>query len=219
MSDLTFPQGPDLTVTALSLAVDHRARPQIMRGLAPVLPADAAAADPAALRALLHQFGRVLRQYREAWRMAGVVKLGTMQPEEAEHRYRGLLAELSARGSKERLQELPSGADPVSVVTCAVASRDELIDIRDVADRERVRASLEVYSWVSQWPMVAAAVVWTPPQDNTSLAAAAASMLFPELVPLHGVTFQDQRHCSVCGSPQFALFSRCSRCGASAAAS
>lgn len=217
-----------MDVTAISLALDARARPFVQERLA-ALARSGATGTPSGLARLCREAASLLLTVERAWLYAGAKNYRPMSPPQAERGFRALAADYRSRfrhevvraedgqlreaDAPEQRARAEEGAGVV-VVTLIVAARSELRDLTDTRDAAQIRSALTALRQISAGQLVALEVIWSPAEENDRMSTAELAPLYPELALLDESTVAGRVFCPSCRAPYAAELLRCPHCGA-----
>jgi len=215
-------------ITALTLAIDWRARARVQQGLETM----AKRGDPNSKNGrsrLLQETVRLLRDSRISWLYASIRNFRPMSQSSAQGIFSNLALDARARfstdvirsdsdGVHERapaaLRARPEEGPGVVVVTLLVASRRELADVRHADDAGSVDELLAIAAGVSRSDLIAIEVVWSPAADHDRLSTAELEALYPELARLAERSIGGRIFCGYCAGPYPEELPKCVHCGA-----
>ncbi|NOY93121.1 MAG: DUF1517 domain-containing protein [Deltaproteobacteria bacterium] len=218
----------NMDVTAISLALDARARPFVQDRLAK-LARSGATGTPGGLARLCREAASLLLSVERAWLYAGAKNYRPMSPPQAESGFRGLATDYRSRfrhevvraeGGQLRAADAPEQraraeeGEGVVVVTLIVAARCELLDLTNARDAGQIRLALTALSQLTTRQLVALEVVWSPAEENDRMSTAELEPLYPELGKLDESTMAGRIFCPSCHAPYAAELPRCPHCGA-----
>jgi len=222
------PMWGNMDVTAISLALDARARPFVQESLTK-LAKSGATGTPSGLASLCREAAKLLITVERAWLYAGAKNYRPMSPPQAESGFRGLVADYRSRFRHEVVRAeggtirsadaseqhaRPEEGEGVVVVTLIVAARVELIDLTNPRDAGQIRGALNALAQLTVSQLVALEVVWSPAEENDRMSTAELEPLYPELGKLDESTVAGRIFCASCHAPYAAELPRCPQCGA-----
>jgi len=217
-----------MDVTALSIAVDWRARAHVQQAL-DTLARRANTGTSAGLHHALTETLRLVREVRLAWLYAGVQNAQPMRPSDAEQHFRRWSQDARSRFRHElvrnadgstKLEETPEvrareeEGEGVVVVTLVVAARKVIPDIHHAEDARRLDHALAALSQVSVSELAAIEVIWSPSAANDRMSTAELAVLYPELVRIAEASIGGRVFCNYCSGPFAQELPRCPHCGA-----
>jgi uncharacterized membrane protein len=217
-------------MTAISIAIDWRAREQIQRKLE-ALAKSGATSSKAGLTTMLHETVIELRRAELAWLYAGAVSTPPTSMSNAEQLFRTVTNNMRSRFRHEVVRnaagQVIEGAAPemtarasegkgVVVVTLAVAARCEIPDVTQATNANELRAVLTTLGAMTPTDLVALEVIWSPAEDNDRMSTAELEAIYPELRKIREATISGRVFCGYCSGPFAAELDRCPHCGAPA---
>lgn len=213
-------------VSALSIAIDWRARKTVQRALSMLRDGrgdyrGGGKATRAELIELLHATANVLREHRVAWLYAGGRDVPPASLEIARGRFNEMVADLRSRYRHElRDDEAPALADPrpeegegVVVVSLVVAARGDLLGLRSATDAHSVELHLNRLGNAGL-ELQAFEAIWSPAAERDRMSTAELEVLYPELQKLDEASQAGRVFCSHCDAPYAGELESCPACGA-----
>jgi uncharacterized membrane protein len=217
-----------IDVSAISLAIDWRARAQLQARLAE-LARTGDTGTPGGLATLLHETVVELRRCEVSWLYAGAVNASPAPPAIAEGTFRRVAQDMrsrykldvvAARDGAVQTAEAPAmrarehEGQGVVVVTLVVAARREIPDISRAADANELRLLMRNLGGLTARDLVALEVIWSPAVEEDRMSTAELEALYPELRVIDEHTVVGRVFCGYCGAPFAAELPRCPNCGA-----
>jgi uncharacterized membrane protein len=219
----------DLDISAITLAIDWRARRDVQAVLMDLAKRGDTASKDGRARLLRSTVG-ALRRAEISWLYADVLNYEPMSPAVAESVFRQLTFATRARFKKELLRNAdgtiveekdhersarPEEGEGVVVVTVVVAARGKLINVGDVTDVKKLHALLDALVGVARPDSLAALeVIFSPAAENDRLSTAELEVHYPQLRKLDERSVAGRVFCDHCRGPFPAELRKCPHCGA-----
>jgi uncharacterized membrane protein len=219
----------DVDVSALTLAIDWRARRRIQADLKRFAKRGRTRTKQQ-LGGLLRATVGALRKAETSWLYAHVHNYRPMSSPAAESAFRQLTVDARSRFRNETVRNAdghlvesdggtyearPEEGEGVVVVTVVVAARGELPNIRASADAAELHTLLDALEEAARpKALVALEVIWAPSVENDRMSTAELEELYPKLEKLDERSLAGRIFCDHCRGPFSAELRKCPHCGA-----
>ena len=219
--------GGNVDVTAISLALDWRARPEIQATL-DKLARSGDTSTPAGLAALLHETIIAVRRQELSWLYAGVVNTPPITMNQAEALFGSVASEMRSRFKVEvvrneagqivqndlgEMKAKSSEGAGVVVVTIVVAAYGNIPDIAQATNASELRQQMKVLGAMPASELIAFEVIWSPAADADRMSTMELETFYPELKQIDETTVAGRVFCGYCAAPFAAELARCPHCG------
>ncbi|MBK8170624.1 MAG: DUF1517 domain-containing protein [Sandaracinaceae bacterium] len=220
----------DVDLTAVTLAIDWRARRAIQSELKRMAESGATE-DAQGLLRLLKAAVTDLKQARVSWLYANVVSSPRTTNKDAESRFRVATQEMRTRFKREVVRSVDGSVatneielreprrdegEGVVVVTIAAAVKVELMDVADPSDPAQIDALLEALLALNDHQLMVLEVIWSPAAEDDRMSTAELEILYPELKKLSESQMYGRVICAHCRAPFAGELGTCPHCGAEA---
>ncbi len=197
-------------ITALHIALDHRARRYVEHRFRE-LGRGADARHKEGLIILVRALSQALEEARVAWLRAGVSNFHPMSPTEAQKHFQEL--QTSARAAQKTHAEGTESNEGAAVLTLLVAAQRELADIR-AEDANQLALALAGLRGLQEHELVAADMVWSPARDGSRMSLEEMQTCHPALVTIAEHSIGARVFCPHCRAPYPKTESHCPSCRA-----
>jgi uncharacterized membrane protein len=229
-SPVYTPPAHAVDVSAISLAIDWRARAQLQKRLAD-LARSGDTRSMGGLANMLHETVIELRRVEHSWLYSGALNASPANPNIAQQTFMNAANEMRSRFKRELVRghagavrsdeagDVRARRDEgqgVVVVTVIVAARGEIPDVAHAQDANHLRHLMRALGAIGAHQLVALEVIWSPAAENDRMSTAELEVLYPELRKIDERSIAGRIFCAYCSSPYPAELLECPHCGAPA---
>ncbi|MEM9071247.1 MAG: DUF1517 domain-containing protein [Myxococcota bacterium] len=218
---------PRVDVSVIMVAIDWRARAFVQSRLAELATKDTS--SNAALVQLLQGTVKTLCDVRLAWLYGGAYNMAPLPAQRAQAEFLRIAGDLRSRFRHELVRNVDGEATTIAapsltpteeegrgvvVVSLLVAAKHGLPDLHTPSDAAMLTRTLENFSRLNPFQLVAMEVVWSPAAEDDRMSTAELEVIYSELRRIEERTIGGRVFCGYCGAPHADELDRCPHCGA-----